>query len=352
MSLHLATGPENSVGWHNVNADKLSFQLNLGVPEARQTLIDLARCSDVVIESFAPGVADRLGLGAKALHEVNDQLIFISTALFGQTGPMSRVPGFGNMGAAAGGFYALTGWPDRLPAGPYLAYTDATSPRLTVAVVVAALDWRRRSGRGATIDFSQIEGGVHFLSPAVLEYEVNGDDTARVGNADRYFVPHGVYPAGPPGADRWVALACRDDQDWRALCAWMARPDLADLDYDARRTREAELDELLSVWASGQDPAAFENAGQSRGLAVHQVQNSPECITDAQLLHREHYVKVDHAVHGHSWTEQFGVRASRTGRRPQRAGPCWGEHNDYVLREVLGYDDDQIANLIIAGGLE
>ena len=298
-----AGGPENSVGWHNVNADKLSLQLNLSVPEARAALI-------------APGVAKRLGLGPDELRAVNDQLIYVSTALFGQSGPMSAVPGFGNMGAAAGGFYALTGWPDRLLAGPYLAYTDATSPRLTVAVVVAALDWRRRSGRGLTIDFSQIEGGVHFLSPALLEYEVNGDHTSRIGNADRRFVPHGVYPAGDPTADRWVSLACRSDDDWRAICSWMQRPDLVDLGTDERRSRQQEIDDLLSAWTAGQDPAAWEAAGQARQLAVHQVQNSPECIADPQLAHRAHYVTVDHAVYGHSSAEQFGVRSSRSGRLP------------------------------------
>ena len=347
-----AGGPEDSVGWHNINADKLSVQLNLGVAEARQTVLDLARRSDVIIESFAPGVLDRLGLGPDVLRTVNPQLIHLSTSLFGHSGPLSRVPGFGNMGAAASGFYALTGWPDRLPAGPYLAYTDATSPRLMVALIVAALDARRRRGHGTRIDFSQIEGGVHFLAPALLTYAVNGDNLSRIGNADPHFVPHGVYPVGPPAADRWVALACRNDTDWYGLCQWMGLVELAGLDQAARRARAQELDSLIAAWSTGQDPEDFQAQGQARGLAVHLVANSPDCVADPQLAHRGHYVEVAHRDYGSSWTEQFGVRASRSGQRPRRAGPCWGEHNDYVLREVLGYDDDQVAALIIAGGLE
>ena len=345
-------GPEDSLQWHNVNAGKMSLQLNLGVPEGRQVIADLARHCDVLIESFAPGVLRRMGLGPEELRAQNDQLIYVSTSLFGQTGPLSKVPGFGNMGAAAGGFYALTGWPDRLPAGPYLAYTDATSPRLTVAAIGAALDWRRRSGRGTTIDFSQIEGGVHFLSPAIVAFDVNGENLSRLGNADPYLVPHGVYPAGAPDEDRWVALACRDDADWVALCDWMGRPDLTGLDTAARRARAGELDDLLAAWTAGQDPERFQHEGQSRGLAVHQVQNSPEMIADPQLLHRRHYVPVSHTLYGSSWAEQYGVRASRTGRLPERAAPCWGEHNDDVLRGILGYDDEQIVALAIAGGLE
>ncbi len=343
-------GPEDSTGWHNVNAEKLSFQLNLSVPEARQCLMDLVARADVLIESFAPGVLDRLGLGPEVLRAGNDGLIHVSTSLFGHSGPLSKVPGFGNMGAAAGGFYALTGWPDRLPAGPYLAYTDATSPRLTVALIVAALDWRRRSGHGTRIDFSQIEGGVHFLTPAVLAAEINGDNLSRLGNADPQYVPHGIYPA--MGEDRWVALACRDDTDWHVLCQWLGLEDLTGLDLRGRRFLQQQLDVIISERTAEMDPETFQQQGQARGLAVHQVQNSPECVTDPQLVFRQHYVKVDHPVYEHSWAEQFGVRASRTGRLPRRAGPCWGQHNEYVLNQVLGYNDDRIADLVIAGGLE
>ena len=121
-------GPESSQQWHSINADKMSLQLNLKVPESRQVVLDLAAKADVVINAFSPGVLSRLGLGHDDLAAVNP-LIAVSTTLFGQSGPLSPVPGFGNMGAAMGGYYELTGWPDRLPAGPFLAYTDATSPR-------------------------------------------------------------------------------------------------------------------------------------------------------------------------------------------------------------------------------
>ena len=175
-------GPEVSQQWHSINADKLSLQLKLKVPESRQVVLDLARTSDVVINAFSPGVLERLGLGHDDLRAVNPQLIVVSTTLFGHSGPLSAIPGFGNMGAAMGGYYELTGWPDRLPAGPFLAYTDATSPRLTAAVIMAALDWRDRTGEGLSLDFSQAEGGIHFLSEAVLDQAVNGYAQSRMGN--------------------------------------------------------------------------------------------------------------------------------------------------------------------------
>ncbi|MCP3993404.1 MAG: CoA transferase, partial [Actinomycetia bacterium] len=119
-------GPEVSQQWHSINADKQSLQLNLKVPESRQVVLDLAAKADVVINAFSPGVLERAGLGHDDLMAANPELIVVSTTLFGHTGPLSPTPGFGNMGAAMGGYYELTGWPDRLPAGPFLAYTDAT----------------------------------------------------------------------------------------------------------------------------------------------------------------------------------------------------------------------------------
>ena len=276
----------------------------------------------------------------------------MSTTLFGHSGPLSPIPGFGNMGAAMGGYYELTGWPDRLPAGPFLAYTDATSPRLTAALLLAALDWRDRTGEGLSLDFSQAEGGIHFLSEAVLDQAVNGYPQSRLGNADRWTAPHSAYPCGEPGADDWVAIACETDEQWRTLAGLIGRADLADLQAAARLSRQAELDEAISAWTAGRDPVEIHTGLQAAGVPAHHVQNSPHVITDPQLLHRDHFHQVPHPVYGHSWAEQYGFRLSRSDGTPQRAGPTWGEHNYEILSEILGYDGEHIAELAIAGVLE
>jgi crotonobetainyl-CoA:carnitine CoA-transferase CaiB-like acyl-CoA transferase len=343
-------GPEDSLQWHSINADKLSLQLNLGLAAARPVVADLARWADVLIEGFAPGVAERLGLDHEALASLNPRLVTVSTSLFGHSGPLSPIPGFGNMGAAMAGFYEVTGWPDRLPAGPYLAYTDATSPKLTAALIAAALLWRDRTGRGAHLDFSQAEGGLHFLGPALLECEVNGVVAGRWGNADRHMAPHGVYPGR--GEDRWLAVACADDRQWAALASLLGRPDLAGLPAAERLARREQLDALLCAWSAARDPAEARAELQAAGVAAHEVQNSPEVVADPQLAHRGHFCTVPHPVHGTTWAEQYGFRLSRSPGGPRRAGPTWGEHNDVVLRDLLGYDDERIAELAIAGALE
>lgn len=345
-------GPEVSQQWHSINADKLSLQLNLKVPESRQVVLDLAAKSDVVINAFSPGVLERMGLGHDDLSAVNPELIAVSTTLFGHSGPLSPIPGFGNMGAAMGGYYELTGWPDRLPAGPFLAYTDATSPRLTAALIVAALDWRDRTGKGVSFDFSQAEGGIHFLSEAVLEQAVNGYGQSRLGNADRWMAPHAAYPCGEPGDDDWVAIACENDDQWASLARTIGRDDLAPLGTEARLARQGELDEAIGAWTTGKAPIAIHEQLQSVGVPAHHVQNSPEVVADPQLLHRDHFHVVPHEVYGHSWAEQYGFRLSLADGTPRRAGPTWGEHNFEILSDLLGYDGDQIAELVINGVLE
>ena len=108
----------------------------------------------------------------------------MSSCLFGQSGPLKRYAGFGTMGASLGGFFHLTGWPDRPPCGPFGAYSDYPSPRFALCALLAALDHRRRTGEGQYLDFAQAEACVHFLAPAVLDQSVNGRATSRAGNTD------------------------------------------------------------------------------------------------------------------------------------------------------------------------
>src|SRR5262249_20607690 len=199
----------------NMTTGKRSVGLDLRQPLARGVLDDLVRWADVVVESFSPRGRAALDLEYQRLVQLNPTLILMSSCLFGQSGPLERYAGFGTMGAALSGFFHLTGWPDRAPCGPFGAYSDYMSPRFGVCALLAAIDHRRRTGEGQYLDFAQAEAAVHFLAPAVLDYVVNGTVTSRDGNRDAAMVPHGVYPCA--GDDEWIAMVCRDDDDWRVL---------------------------------------------------------------------------------------------------------------------------------------
>jgi crotonobetainyl-CoA:carnitine CoA-transferase CaiB-like acyl-CoA transferase len=348
-------GPENSALFHTANAGKLMLTLDPSKREGREVVLDLVRWADVVTESFSPKAMRAFGLDYETLRAVKPEIIMLSTCLMGQTGPLARFAGFGNLAAAVCGFVELGGWPDREPAGPFGAYTDYIAPRFNAIAVLAALEHRRRTGEGQHIDLSQGEASLHFLAPALLDYFANGRLPARAGNRDPAFSPHGVYAAR--GEDRWVAIAVRDDGEWRALCDALGRRELgADPRYAsaaARLARADELDALVAAFTSAHDAVEVEARLQARGVPAHAVQNSPELVADPQLRARGAFVELENPACGTpTVVEGARVLLSRTPARVAGTAPTFGRDNELVLKEILGYDDDRIAELVIAGALE
>ena len=336
-----------STKYNNFNAGKTGVTINPNNPVGKEVILDLVRWADVVTESFSPKVMKAWRLDYESMKEVNPNLIMVSSCLMGQTGDRAMVPGYGNMAAAITGFYELTGWPDRSPAGPYLAYTDGVSPRFMVATLMGALEHKRKTGEGQHIDLSQAEAAVHFLAPAILDYELNDHNARRVGNRDTAMSPHGVFPAR--GEDRWVAIACQDDAAWLGLCATLGLDDLAGDEslatLEGRKLREDELEERISASTSAANENDIQHRLIEKGVAAYVVQNGVECMADPQNVARGHFVTVKQASVGDVMIENSRYRLSRTPALVTRAGPDQGEHNFEVLSEILGYDSDRIADV-------
>ena len=311
----------------------------------------MVRWADVVTESFSPNVMRAWGLDYAALRQVKPDIIMVSTCLLGQSGPFAQFAGFGNLAAAISGFFSLTGWSDRPPAGPFGAYTDYVAPRFTAVAILAALEYRRRTGQGQYIDQSQAESALHFLTPALLDYTVHGRSQERVGNADAHLAPHGVYPAA--GQDRWLAIAVRTEAQWQALCEVMRRPELGHdsrcATLAARLTHREALDTIVAAWTQAHSAQEAEAMLQARGVPASTVQNSQELYGDPQLTHRGHFVELPDPLHGTTTVEGSRFRLSRTPARVERAGPTLGRDNQYVLETILGYSPERIAALTDAG---
>ena len=327
-------GLDTGMPFQNFNAGKLGMTLDPNNEAARKIILELVQWADVVTESFSPKAMKAWGLDYESLRKVNPNLIMLSSCLMGQTGPRAQVPGYGNMAAAIAGFYDLTGWVDRSPAGPYLAYTDGVAPRFMLAGLMAALEHRRGTGEGQHIDLSQAEAAIHFLAPAILEYERTGQIWHRMGNRDRNLQPHGVYPAA--GDDAWIAIACVDDAS-----------------RDALRSIVGELDDgAIATWTITHTVSEAEAILIEAGVPAHGVQNSAECGADPQFAAREHFIEVPHTSEGAMVIENTRCKLSRTPGAPSHAGPELGEHNVYVLQEILGYDDEQLANAFASLAME
>jgi crotonobetainyl-CoA:carnitine CoA-transferase CaiB-like acyl-CoA transferase len=346
-------GIERSAIYCNLNIGKYGVSLNLAASEAREVALRLVNWADVVIENFSPKAMRAWGMDYESLRKIKPELIMLSTCLNGQTGPDRMLAGYGNMGACMAGFGELTGWPDRPPAAPFSAYTDFTSPKFITAALLAALDHKRRTGQGQYIDVSQVEAPIHLLARALLDFTVNGRIQTRVGNALRDYAPTGVYPCA--GADRWVALAAPTETVWRALCTasgrgWNEDPRFATA--IARLEHRAPLDEAIGSWTVGFEPAALEELLQRVGVPVHRVSTSFDTFADPQLEARRHIISLEHPRLGAVPVETSRMRFSRTQAIAVWAAPEVGQHNDYILRELLGLTDEEVMELVIDEALE
>jgi crotonobetainyl-CoA:carnitine CoA-transferase CaiB-like acyl-CoA transferase len=346
-------GGDRSAGFANVNAGKLGLSLNLGCPEARAVVLRLARWADVVTESFSPKAMRGWGLDYDVLRKENAGIIMVSSSLNGQSGPQSLLAGFGTMGAALAGFHELTGWPDRIPSGPFLAYTDYTTPKFVAATILAALDHKRRTGEGQYIDLSQAECSMHFLAPALLDCTVNGRVQTRQGNHSPEHAPHGVFPCR--GRDRWLAIACATQEQWEALCEaaehpqWAKDPRFAT--FALRQEHRIALEATLSAWTVDREARDIILRLQAVGVPVHLATASGDALRDPQLRFRRHFVTVNDPGVGPVPIEGARARFSHARAQISRSGPSFGQDNDYVLREILGMDDEEIVELVTSGAL-
>ncbi len=342
--------PDKSGIYHNMNAGKRGLTLDMAKPGAIDVIWDLIDWADVVLESFSPKAMTAWDIDYEQVQKRRPDIIMASSCLMGQTGPLAMLAGFGTMAAAISGFFYPVGWTDRAPTGPYSAYTDYTSPRWLVASVMGALEHKRRTGQGQYIDLSQAEAALHLMTPALLEYSVNGNVWERDGNRDIVFAPQGGYRTS--GNDNWIAISCKDDNQWQSLAGEMNRGDLSHLTVDERHAQHDELDSIISAWALEQEGVDLMERLQALGVAAHIVQNSPELVADQQMTHRGCFVEVAHASHDPFFVDGTRFHMSRTPAEVTHAGPIFGEHSFEVLMECAGYDPDQIADLAVAELLE
>jgi benzylsuccinate CoA-transferase BbsF subunit len=341
-------GPDGSPMFVLLNPDKDSLTLNLKHPEARALAERLVAWADVLCENYAPGVMEKLGLGAERVRALNPEIVMASGCLFGQTGPQRHYPGFGGQGSAISGFNHLTGWPDGPAHGPYATITDSLSPRYVAVAIAAALWRRRRGGGGATLDLSQIEAAVYSLSEVVVRFSANGEVATRRGNRDEWTAPHGVYPCR--GEDRWIAIATRDEADWQRLVGALGHPEWAGdprfADVASRLAHQDALDEALAGATRERERYALMHALQAAGVEAGVVQDFDDLLADPQLAHRGHWVPLTHVHLGTLQFDRSGFRLSAGSGALTRPGPNLGQHNREVLRDVLGLDDAEIERLV------
>ena len=295
----------------------------------------------------------RWGLGYQDLVKIKPDVIMIEMSMFGQTGPLAKQSGFGTMMQASAGFTLLASWPDRPPTGTSVPYTDFIGTWYAIIATVAAIDYRKRTGKGQHIDLSQHEAGVTFLSPAILDYTVNNRVLSGMGNRSNYAAPHGVYRCR--GDDRWCAVAVSNDKEWRAFCQALNNPawaiDDKFLTPSGRKGNEDELDKLVESWTINQKAEQVMLKLQQVGVPAGIVEDGEDFHKDPQLKHRGRFIKLNHPEMGAHFYEDSSWRFSRTPAEVKRS-PLFAEHNEYVYTKILGLPDEEFAQLLAEGVLE
>lgn len=334
------------------NDQVLNVTLDLKQPKAVSLAKQLVAKADIVIENFAQGVMDRLGLGYPALREVKEDLVMLSSCNLGQTGRRASQRGFGSQLTSMSGFTHLTGYgegePPMLLYGPYV---DFVAVGFGLISVLAALDHRRRTGKGQHIDLSQYESGIQFMTPIFLDAQLNGRAHHPQGNRDPRGVPHGVYPC--KGQDQWCAIAIFTDEEWQAFCRAAERPEWeSDSRFTTQASRKAhqeELDKVIAVWSSHLEAHAIMERLQSAGVRAGVVQSVPDLFSCPQLAHRNQWVSLPHPEFGTYEHEAPPFLLSETPAELLRSSPMLGEHNDYVFEEIVGLTLKEITELKTEG---
>jgi crotonobetainyl-CoA:carnitine CoA-transferase CaiB-like acyl-CoA transferase len=336
--------------WHQ---GKRSVAINMRAADGKALVLELVAKADVVVQNFATGVLERMGLGYDALKQANPRIILASISGFGQSGPCAHYMGYGPSAAALTGLCAVTGYDGGGPEELGLSMPDPTSGLTAALGVVEALLRRDITGAGDHIDVSLWEAtAVHGLE-AWLQYQRSGIQPQRSGNHDPHMAPHNCYRTMDE-QDGWVTIACRNDAEWQRLATHIDAGLAADERFRTladRKRHEAELDQIIAGWARSRGRWMITRDLQSLGIPAFPTQSTRDIIDDPHLNARgfvERLVHPEVGVRPHTgipWTHD---------KRPngiQHPAPCMGEDTDSVLRDVLGHDQTHISWLRNSGVL-
>ncbi|MBI4522869.1 MAG: CoA transferase [Deltaproteobacteria bacterium] len=334
------------------NNDKLDITLNLKKgARANDLAKKIVAWSDVVIENFSPGTMKRLGLDYESLREVRPDLIMLSSSNLGQTGPHANHPGFGSQLSSLAGFTNLTGYrggPPQILYGPYIDYIAVA---YGMVAVLAALDYRQRTGQGQYIDIAQYETGLQFLAAEILDYRVNGRVAERSGNRNILAAPHGAYPC--KGEDRWCVISVFSEEEWQSLAHIMGDADWTREQRFAtlplRQKNEDELDRRIGEWTAGFTARELTEKLQRAGIRAAVVNKMSDLYDDPQFRHRGQWKEMEHPEIGKMNYQSPPFILSDTPSGPDKRDSLLGEDNDYFYLDILGLPKGEFEELVREG---
>ncbi len=335
---------------YNVNAvfvklqrNKKSLALNLKTPSGRNTFLELVKKADIVIENFSARAMPALGLDYSALSAANPNIIYVSMPGYGMSGPYQNRVAFGPTVEPLSGLTNVMGYGPKEPRNTAMALPDPIAALNATSAVVTALRKRQQTGHGALVEMSLHEGAAAFCGPWLIETQL-GESVQCVGNRHPNMAPCGIYRCS--GSDDWVAIACRDDGDWQALCATIPGTLDAAADLSERVQAHDRIDQIIETWTRQHSKKDASEILQDVNIPAGPVNTTPDMTSDPQTIARNFFVPIERGP-----TVVPGNPIKMKGLSTSDWSPCppLGTDNHAVLSEWLEYSEEEIDELESSG---
>lgn len=318
--------------------NKQSVALNLKHPEGRRVFLDLVAQADVVIENFSARAMKRLNLDYEHLKRANPQIIHVAMPGFGLHGPYRDRVAFGPTVEPMSGLTSIMGYSSDEPRATAMALPDPTAAVNACAAVLTALRDRQRTGRGSLVEMSLHEAAVHYSGPWLIESQRNGR-LEVIGNRHPEMSPHGIYRCA--GEDSWIAVGCRDDQQWKSLCGLLNDGLSENAAMEERVSYRNAIDQVIVSWTLQRSAIDAVAELQNAGVAAGPINDTQAMLDDAHVKARGFFVPLENG------TPIPGNPVKIEGMFTDDWTPCpkLGADNEKVLKTWLNYDDEQIDSL-------
>lgn len=335
--------------FHHWNRNKYGITLNLRDKEGVDIAKRLVKISDVVLESFPPRVMKNFGLDYPALKEVKPDIIMLSMPAYGASGPEKDYRAFGVSTEQMSGHADLSGYIGEyeMPMKSGIDYGDPTSGSTAAGLILAALHYRRKTGKGQWIDVSQSEATSLLIGEVLMDYTMNHRMWKRMGNRHLWMVPHGCYRC--KGSDMWIVISVASEEEWHALITVLGNPPWAQEERFRNRLsrwhNQDELDKLIEAWTIQHEHYEAMELLQKAGVPAGAVLDPSEVAENEHLKQRGYFLSGSHPKIGTALFQGPPMKLSKSPVVIHRLGPALGEHNEYILKKLLGMSGEEIAEL-------
>lgn len=334
-----------SPGLEIENHNKYWVGMHLGNPKARDIFLDLVKKSDIVVDNLTPGRMTEWGIDYETLRQVNPRIIQLHVSGYGSWGPWTGRTSYDAVAQSMGGLAHITGFEDRGPIKSGVWIADWATGISCAIAVMAALNYRERTGEGQFIDYLQVENVIRWLDWTWLYTSMTGEDRNRSGNRDLAICPSDLFEC----IDGWVALAAFSPEEFLGLCRAMDRPELAEKYADPLdRLKDEAAREILSVigsWCGPKHVAEVVETADRYGFAATRVLEAKDAYYSEHYRQRGTVQEYDDALYGQMVQDCYPPRLSETPGRLFWSSRPLGFDNDYVLSKILGMRLDKVKEL-------